>query len=178
MWYTDGHCYGRDATYHYLQRHHTDIPSLRQVNDWIQNQKLQQLYSQTRSGGTTNNFTPETPWHSISIDLIDFTNKPSKNYRYILVAIDNFSRYMVCRKLTDKTAEKTAVALDSLLDEVKAKFGVKAPTYAIMDDSLPLASTASKPNFAARSSTRASQSTSSSHSSSSPLSESSVSTCV
>ena len=134
VWCTDGHCYGRDATFHYLQRHYTDTPSLRQTNDWIQSQKLQQLYSQTRSGGTTNNFTPGTPWNSISIDLIDFTNKPSKNFRYILVAIDNFSRYMVCRKLTDKTAEKTAIGLNSLLDEVKKKFGVNAPKHAIMDD--------------------------------------------
>ena len=41
---------------------------------------------------------PRRPFHSLSLDLIDKSNKPSYNkglqYRYILVIIDNFSRYI------------------------------------------------------------------------------------
>ena len=43
----------------------------------------------------------------MSMDLIDFNGR--SDLRYILVVIDNFSRYMMTVALTDKTAAKTAV---------------------------------------------------------------------
>ena len=134
VYYDEKKTYGRDALHYYLKNKYKDIPSLRQINDWLQAQKLQQLYAQTRSGGTTDKFKPEKPWNSISIDLIDFTNKPSKQFRYILVVIDNFSRFMITRKITAKEADKVSVALQSVLEEIKKKDNKSYPKYLICDD--------------------------------------------
>ena len=53
---------------------------------------------------------------------------------YILVVIDNFSRYMMTVALTDKTAAKTAVGLRKVLDKVKSEFGNPDITSILTDD--------------------------------------------
>ena len=97
---------------------------------WLKQQKIAQLYAQTRKGGVTDTFKPTKPWYQMSMDLIDFTNKPGRSgMRYILVVIDNFSRYMMTLALTDKTAAKTAVGLRKVLDKVKSEFGNRGFLY-------------------------------------------------
>ena len=80
-YYKDGCTFGRDGLYHYIKEKTKDdklkTPSFRVVAKWLKNQALQQEFQQTRKGGTTDFFHPETPFNSISIDLIDFQNKPS-----------------------------------------------------------------------------------------------------
>ena len=53
-------------------------------------------------------------FHSLSLDLIDKSNKPSYNkglqYRYILVIIDNFSRYIFCYPLISKSPSTTSIS--------------------------------------------------------------------
>jgi hypothetical protein len=60
---------------------------------------------------------PRRPFHSLSLDLIDKSNKPSiKNgfqYRFILVIIDNFSRYIFCYPLMNKSLSTTSMALEN-----------------------------------------------------------------
>ena len=61
---------------------------------------------------------PIRPFHSLSLDLIDKSNKPSSNYRYILVIIDNFSRYVWCYPLKKKNSEETNKILQDFLNEI------------------------------------------------------------
>ena len=69
---------------------------------------------------------PRRPFHSLSLDLIDKSNKPSyKNgfqYRFILVIIDNFSRYIFCYPLISKSPSTTSIALEKFFNILKAKF--------------------------------------------------------
>ena len=81
---------------------------------WISKQKLAQQFSQTRSGGTTNYFVPVSPFHSMSVDLIDFNFKPSGNLKYIIVLVDNFSRKMFTAPITGKTADKTTKGMEKI----------------------------------------------------------------
>ena len=64
------------------------------------------MYRPTRRSGGVSIFKPTSPFASMSVDLIDFTNKPARQFRYILVAIDNFSRFLYVEAITGKTAEK------------------------------------------------------------------------
>ena len=58
-----------------------------------------------RKSKGVNNFTPIKTFRALSTDLVDFTNKQHKQYRYILTVMDNFSRYLWSEPLTDKTEE-------------------------------------------------------------------------
>ena len=84
-------CFGRDGLFQYLKTQYDDHPTKQTTQDWLNRQKLQQEFKGTRKGGLTDFFRPKSPFHSLSIDLIDFNNKPAQaNRRYILVVIDNF----------------------------------------------------------------------------------------
>jgi len=144
LYYKDGMTFGRDALYHHLKSlypdgspQEKDRPPRRVVMKWLSKQKLQQEFAQTRSGGTTNYFVPTVPFKAMSIDLIDFNFKPSGNFRYIIVLVDNFSRKMFTTPITGKTAEKTAKGMEKLLEQIKAQNGQEAfdrIKYILQDD--------------------------------------------
>ena len=133
-YYDEGMCFGRDGLYEYLKTQYDKPPSRRIVAAWLENQKLQQEYKGQRSGGTTDFFRPKAPFHSMSIDLIDFVNKPSQQYKYILVAIDNFSRKMYTESTTGKSPDKIAPAMEKVLQKLQSESGGKLPKFIISDD--------------------------------------------
>ena len=53
-------------------------------------------------------------------DLIDFSANPSKDFKYILVVQDVFSRYLWTRPLEDKKQTHVAVGFQSILEEADA----------------------------------------------------------
>ena len=59
------------------------------------------------------------------LDLIDFPNKSANSYKYMFVAIDNFSRYLFTRPLRNKTPNLTAKAMKESIQEIKEKFDRK-----------------------------------------------------
>ena len=119
-----------------------EYPTLRrdQVGAWLETQKLYQLYKPTKISRGYASFTPVFPLQSCSVDLIDFQNKPSfGNYRYILVLIDNFSRFMWARAMKDKTSVRmnygTPAAMRSILEEIRGYYGAdNFPSYILGDD--------------------------------------------
>lgn len=129
LYYKEGMTFGRDALYHHLKKlypNEKDRPSRRTVMKWISKQKLAQQFSQTRSGGTTNYFVPVSPFHSMSVDLIDFNFKPSGNLKYIIVLVDNFSRKMFTAPITGKTADKTTKGMEKIFKKIKDTHGQEA----------------------------------------------------
>ena len=134
VYYKDGYTLGRVNLYkHIIDKYKTTKITERQVGDWLKEQKLNQLYAPTRKGGALQSFKPKKPWLGISVDLIDFTNKPAKQYRYILVVIDNFSRFMYVAAITSKEADKTTKAMSKILDKIENDYNV-TPSYALHDD--------------------------------------------
>jgi len=137
-YYKDGMCFGRDGMYYYLKERHKDHPSQSITLAWLKKQKIQQEFAQTRKGGMNDYFHPVEPFHSISADLLDYTNKPARNYRYVLVVVDNFSRKMFVRATTAKEADKIAPAMKSILEDIKKEpnnnISNKTPKYVITDD--------------------------------------------
>jgi len=128
---------GRDGLWHYMAGKYKNAPSQKQVGDWLRKQELAQIYQLPRKSGTVNSFIPSSkgPWHATSMDLVDFVGKPAgiRLYKYILVYIDNFSRYMICRPITNKSPDKVGPALQSIIEEVQKTFG-KTPSYVLCDD--------------------------------------------
>ena len=54
------------------------------------------------------------------MDLIDYSGRSAPNgKKYILVVVDNFSRFVLVRPMLNKEAKTTAPHLTSILDEIK-----------------------------------------------------------
>ena len=75
-YYEKGFTYGRDGLFELLKKKQPKShPSKEEIELWLKQQKIAQLYAQTRKGGVTDAFRPTKPWYQLSMDLIDFTNK-------------------------------------------------------------------------------------------------------
>jgi transposase InsO family protein len=135
VYYKEGNFVGRDALLHMLKKQMpSNHPSSRQIQAWLRKQELQQLYAGTRSGGGTDRFRPLKPWQNISMDLIDYSQNAAPNAKkYVLVVIDNFSRYMIVRAMNNKLSTTTARFLEQILDEVHKEFDAHI-TKIITDD--------------------------------------------
>ena len=103
VYYKEGYTLGRDTLYDIMKQKYKDPPTKRGIMAWLKEQKLHQLYLQTKQVDSVQSFKPYKPLNSLSADLIDFTNKPAQLFRYILVVVDNFSRFMFSRALTSKS---------------------------------------------------------------------------
>lgn len=134
-YYKEGYTLGRDALYGVLKDKYPDDkpPTKRGILAWLKQQELHQLYLATRNSDSAVSFSPYKPLDSLSADLIDFTNKPAQQYRYILVVIDNYSRYMFAEAITGKKARKTAKAMEKILDRIKKEYD-ETPSYILSDD--------------------------------------------
>ena len=112
--------FGRDKLYEHLKSKYPKMQfdSRDDVGEWLKYQEVNQLFQFQRKPKTVSSMIPIRPFHSLSLDLIDKSNKPSNNYRYILVIIDNFSRYVWCYPLKRKTPAETNKALQDFLNEI------------------------------------------------------------
>lgn len=133
IYYKEGYTLGRTSLFNVLKDKYKNPPSERQVGEWLREQKIDQLYKPTRKSGGVSVFKPTLPFNSLSADLIDFTNKPARQYRYILVVIDNFSRFMYTQPMTSKTAKTTSKAMEKILDKIVEDHD-KVPRYILGDD--------------------------------------------
>ena len=136
VYYTEGNFIGRDALLYLLKkRMPSNHPSSRQIQAWLKKQELQQLYQGTRSGGGTDRFRPMKPWQNISMDLIDYSQNAAPNAKkYVLVVIDNFSRFMIARPMLDKTSKTTERHLRDILRQIQKDYPTAKITRIITDD--------------------------------------------
>jgi transposase InsO family protein len=124
---------GRDSMFDWLKTKYPDThPPRRTIQRFLNRQMLQQRLSIPRKSTTGQPFRPISPFHSFSIDLLDLTNKPAKNFRYIINLIDNFTRFQWLVPITGKEAWKVAKAMKKLLDEIRAKYK-KQPKFILQD---------------------------------------------
>ena len=121
-----------------------DIPSKSAIAEWVKAQKLQQVYAPRRSEGhgDISAFKPLSPMVAISFDLANYQRrqqsaedkdapkekKATPKYLddfgkdgYVLVVVDNFSRFMWTRALNTKKPSEVVGKLREILDEVRTK---------------------------------------------------------
>lgn len=136
VYYDEGMTMGRDALFHYMTKKYPKThPSKNEIEAWLNKQRLQQEFAQTRKGGMTDRFKAIRPWYHTSVDLIDFQNKPAPgNYRYVVVLIDNFSRYVYTEKITEKTPRAVKTALEKILKQIGKDYPERKIHSMIADD--------------------------------------------
>ena len=60
-------------------------------------------------------------WENLQVDIIVYEKfkTTNRNFEYILIAVDVFSRYMMCQPLKSKTAEETVNAFKVMVSDIK-----------------------------------------------------------
>lgn len=95
LYYDKGLRVGRDKLYQYIRANHKDSKiSRRQVYDYLTKQESYQLYSNRQNVSQIQTTIHTKPRSALMIDLVDFGNfETREGYRYLLTAIDTYTRY-------------------------------------------------------------------------------------
>ena len=126
-YYVNGFVHGRNRLYDHLKASYPGVFSSRDdIGEWLKHQEVNQKFQYQQKPKVVSSMIPRRPFHSLSLDLIDKSNKTSYNkglsYRYILVIIDNFSRYLFCYPLPSKSPSTTSIALEKFFNDLEKKF--------------------------------------------------------
>ena len=108
---------GRDKLWSYIRQYYPQAKiSRRQVMEWLKKQNLAQLYRPTRKTKDIAATVLSGPWQQLGIDLVDMQHFEWKKHKYMLTAVDLFSKMAWARPLVSKTTRAVAKAMESILD--------------------------------------------------------------
>jgi transposase InsO family protein len=99
---------------------------------FLKRQYVHQINQIPHKAKTVTSFIHVKPIHALSIDLIDYSNRPVNNYRYVLNIIDNFSRYLWNALIKSKTPNDVIKAIEPILTKIYREHG-KYPKYILSD---------------------------------------------
>jgi len=150
-YYTNGFVLGRDKLYEHLQVNMNPMldalnqfDSRDQIADWLKRQPVNTIHSRQRKPKNIDHFHPRYPLHSLSIDLIDYSKNgstllnPATNLWetsfYILVIIDNYSRFMWVVPMPNKQSATTANAFWNWYNTQYTAITVLPPVFVQMDN--------------------------------------------
>jgi hypothetical protein len=98
-YYLKGFVHGRNRLYDHLKALYPGVfDSRNNIGEWLKYQVVNQFFQYQKKPKVVSSEFPRRPFNSLSLDLIDksieASYKKGLQYRYILVIIDNFSRYI------------------------------------------------------------------------------------
>lgn len=120
LYYNEGYLFGRDRLFEIIKERNLKI-SRRQLWDWLQKQEVHQIYRQAKKPKVIQPTVLKRPYKQIGIDLIDMQNQEYEGYRYILTAIDLFSKKAVAVPLKSKEDKVVVEGMKKVLDKYKNK---------------------------------------------------------
>mmetsp|Transcript_34534 Transcript_34534/g.40643 ORF Transcript_34534/g.40643 Transcript_34534/m.40643 type:complete len:288 (+) Transcript_34534:164-1027(+) len=93
LYYDDNMIFGRDKMKAYVDTNHKDLKiSRRQIATWLSSQEINQIHKQHEKPKTIKSTVLDRAHIQIGIDLIDMQNFELKGMKYVLNAVDLFSR--------------------------------------------------------------------------------------
>jgi hypothetical protein len=107
--------------------------SLKQIKDFISEQSTHQIHAPQKIPLQEYNQIRAPGRGQLQLDILDLSNykRHNKNYRYILVVVDIYSRYSWVRPLKTKTGQEVLKAMKSITSEIIRK-GVNVWSF-VMD---------------------------------------------
>lgn len=118
LYYVDNNLFGRDKLFDLIKKNGYTI-SRRQVMEWLKTQEIHQLYQPTRKTKDIKPSLFHKPNQQIGIDLADMQNQESNGNRFILTAIDLFSKKAYARPIKNKMDKTVTIAMESIIKEIK-----------------------------------------------------------
>ena len=132
LFYNQAYQRGIQSVYAKVNDNNNHNISRRQCENWLKRQEIYQINAPQMKTKHIKPILASRPFHILQVDLIDFSQKPSGLFKYILVVIDVFTKYVWVRKLTGSTASITTKAMTKILDGIRDKY--KDPVKLIMND--------------------------------------------
>ena len=120
LYYNQKNIFGRDKLYYLAREKGIDI-SRRQLWDWLKSQEIHQLYMPAEESKELQSTVLNKPHEQIGIDLIDMSNYLYDNYKYILTAIDLFSKKAYAEALKDKSQKEINKAIKEIIKKSQPK---------------------------------------------------------
>ncbi len=115
--------FGRDRVYQYIQQDwnknsdKADRISRRMVANWLSKNEVHQLYTPIKklAKGDVKKTILDEPFSQVGIDLIDYTTKQYKNFKWLLTGIDLFSKKGYAVPMKDKEGKTVSQAMEKML---------------------------------------------------------------
>ncbi|KAF0247298.1 MAG: hypothetical protein FD167_3300, partial [bacterium] len=117
IFYVQGFLFGRDKLYKKSVELNFNI-SRRQVAEWLKKQEINQIFRPTKLATKTQPTVLNDIHKQIGVDLIDFRNKENEENRWILTAIDLFSKKAYAQPLPNKTNKAVVSGMKTILDNI------------------------------------------------------------
>ena len=104
---------------------HKRVPSLSQIKDFLATKRSYTVHRPARKKYPMKSVIVGGVGIQLQLDLIDMQQfaHENNNYRYILLAIDCFSRYAYARPLKTKRGGLVSEAMESILNEAEMRVG-------------------------------------------------------
>lgn len=120
LYYNQKYSFGRDKLFYHINKilNNKDI-SRRYIAKWLAKEKIHQLYTFRKPQTSIRPIISSRPGALVQADLIDYRNKPSNNFKYVLNLIDVFSRKIFLEPITNKTVKAVIPALNKIIQKVQ-----------------------------------------------------------
>lgn len=122
IYYDDSNLFGRDKLFSLIQKKDLDI-SRRQIMDWLKKQEIHQLYYPKKEIKNIRGTVLSKPLKQIGIDLIDMQNLEYNSFKYILTAIDLFSKKAWAMPLKNKMDKTVKIAMEKIIKKIPDDIG-------------------------------------------------------
>lgn len=125
LYYTKKFARGRDSIFYHISKtlDKKDI-SRRYIAKWLAKQETHQLHTQRKPQTNIRPIITNRPGSILQMDLIDFSNKPSNKYKYILNVIDTFSRKIWLNEIKNKTIKDVIPALNNIIQDIQKNYKI------------------------------------------------------
>ena len=120
LYYNKKFMTGRDSMFNYVRNtlKNTQI-SRRYIAAFLAKQETHQLNTQRKNATNIRPIITNRVASMLQMDLIDFSNKPSNGYRYILNVIDTFSRKIWLNEIRKKDIKSVIPALNNIVQDIQ-----------------------------------------------------------
>jgi hypothetical protein len=125
LYYNKHFATGRDSIFNHIRNKldNKDI-SRRYIANWLAKQESNQLHTRRKPITNIRPIISNRPGAILQMDLIDFSNKSSNKFRYILNVIDVFSRKVWLNEIRNKTIKSVIPALNNIIEDIQKDYKI------------------------------------------------------
>ena len=103
LYYDDNLMFGRDKLFDYIKNNHSDMKiSRRMIDTWLKSQEIHTIHTRAKTIKDIKTQVVKVPHSIIQIDLANLQNLERRNFKYVMVAVDMFSRRTYIEALKDR----------------------------------------------------------------------------
>ena len=115
-----GFYYNPKSGYQSVSKIKTKLPHISSIdiNKFLQQQKTFQLNKEVKKPSRYNTINASFPAQNFQIDIMIYDRFETNHYKYILVCIDVYSRYLQCRPLTNRKFPNIMKNLQNIFEQM------------------------------------------------------------